>query len=284
MQISGHTRVFMILGDPVEQVRAPELFNHLFKHHNIDAVLVPAKVAPSNLSTFVHGAFAANNMGGLWATIPHKAALLPLLAHCDRRGHIAQAVNAVRRHSDGTLEGALFDGDGFVKGLDSRGVACKGSRALVVGAGGAGAAIAVSLAERGVAELALFDLNPAVSQALAQRIALAHRGTRVVAASNADPAEQDIVVNATPLGLQAQDPLAFEPQRLKYGAVVVDILMKNQPTPLVRACTERGVRAFTGFDMMICQAPAYLNFFGFSNLAAVIENDPSEIHRLFEQH
>ena len=115
MHIVGNTRVFMILGDPVAQVRAPELFNHLFARHGVNAVLVPAQVAPADFPAFVRQVFRARNIDGLWLAIPHKSAMLPLLDRCDRLGSVAQAVNAVRRNADGTIEGGLFDGVGFVK-------------------------------------------------------------------------------------------------------------------------------------------------------------------------
>jgi shikimate dehydrogenase len=247
MQITGSTRVFLILGDPVEQVRAPELFNHLFERHGVDAVLVPAAVSPTDLPAFVRGVFMARNIDGLWLTIPHKSALLPLLAHCDARGRVAQAVNAVRRNEDGSLEGALFDGEGFVKSLDGFGVTCTGARALVVGMGGAGTAVAVSLAERGVATLALHGLDLDAAQVIAARIQASWPAVDVRATSSADPAGFDLVVNCTPLGLHAGDALAFDPARLQPGCAVVDILMKNQPTPLLQACAARGARVFPGF-------------------------------------
>jgi shikimate dehydrogenase len=284
MQITGSTRVFFILGDPVAQVRAPELFNHLFDRHGIDAVLVPAAVSPADVTGFARGVFGARNIDGLWLTIPHKSALLPLLAHCDPRGRLAQAVNAVRRNSDGSLEGALFDGEGFVKSLDGFGVACTGARALVVGMGGAGTAVAVSLAERGVARLALHGLDLNAAQAIATRIQAAWPAVNVQATASADPAGFDLVVNCTPLGLQAGDALAFDPARLQSGCAVVDILMKNQPTPLLQACAARGARVFPGFEMMIRQAPEYLDFFGLHTLARTIEHDASEVRRLIEYH
>lgn len=284
MRITGSTTVYLVIGDPVAQVRAPELFNHLFERHGVDAVLVPAAVAPADLGEFVRGAFAARNMGGLWATIPHKAALLPLLAGCDRLGQVAQAVNAVRRRAEGGLEGALFDGLGFVKALDGFGVTTRGARALLVGVGGAGTAIAASLAERGVAELALFDLDRSAAQAVAARIGPEFPASRLVVATSADPSGYDIVINATPLGLRAGDPLAFDPARLSPGAAVIDILMKNQPTPLLQACRAQGARAFPGFEMMIRQAPEYLDFFGHPELARIIENDASEVRRLIESN
>ena len=117
MAITGTTRVFLILGDPVAQVRAPEVFNHLFERHGIDAVLVPANVAPADFARFVPSALKARNVDGLWLAIPHKTAMVNLLDRCDRLGRTAGAVNAARRNPDGSLEGALFDGVGFVKAL-----------------------------------------------------------------------------------------------------------------------------------------------------------------------
>lgn len=260
MDIHGRTRVFMILGDPVAQVRAPSLFNPLFARHGVDAVLVPAQVAPADLEAFVHHVLKARNIDGLWVTIPHKAALFGLLDRCDRRATLAQAVNAVRRNADGSIEGALFDGEGFCRGLADAGVALQGRRVLVFGTGGAGAAIAVSLAERGVARLSLHDADAARAAALAARL----RGATAadVQVCGPEPAGHDLVVHATPLGLRATDPLPFDPARVDTGAVVADILMTATPTPLLQACRARGLRAFDGVPMMQRQAEDYLAFFG----------------------
>ena len=273
MHINGSTRVFMILGDPVAQVRAPELFNALFRRHGVNAVLVPAHVAPANFAPFVSNTLKARNIDGLWLTIPHKGAALALLDRCDRLGRIAQAVNAVRRNADGTLEGALFDGVGFVAALDRFGIPMRGARVLLVGVGGAGVAIAASLAERGVAELALFDRRAEPCAAALASLGEAWPALRLRAAPSADPAGFDIVINATPLGLDAADPMPFDPHRLDANATVVDILMKNQPTPLLRACEARGVRAFPGYEMMIQQASEYLAFFGLHELARGVHDD-----------
>jgi shikimate dehydrogenase len=282
MQVTGSTRVFMILGDPVEQVRAPEQFNHLFARHGVDAVLVPAQVAPRDFAAFVRHVFLARNIDGLWLTIPHKTAVLPLLDRCDRLGTLAQAVNAVRRNPDGTLEGGLFDGLGFAKALDSFGIQALGACVLVVGAGGGGVAIAGALAERGVARLALYDVDAARAAAAAAGIRNSWPRVNVMAAASADPAGFDLVVNASPLGLRADDPLPFDPARVDASAAVVDILMKNQPTPLLRACEARSVKAFPGYEMMIQQAADYLDFFGLHAVARAVEADSSELRRLIQ--
>jgi shikimate 5-dehydrogenase len=280
MPITGTTRVFLILGDPVAQVRAPEAFNHLFRRHGVDAVLVPAQVAPAHFDGFVRHVLQARNIDGLWLAIPHKTAMVALLDRCDRLGTSAGAVNAARRNADGTFEGALFDGVGFTKALDHWDVPIAGRRALVVGVGGGGVAIATSLAARGAGRVSLFDNVPGRTAAVADRLGRDF-GVEVVAQERLDPAGHDLVVNATPLGLQPGDPLPFDVTRLDAHTVVVDILMKNQPTPLVRACRERGIAVHPGFEMMVQQVPEYLSFFGFEAIAQAVQADPSEVRSLF---
>jgi shikimate dehydrogenase len=279
IHITGTTRVFMVLGDPVAQVRAPEVYNHLFGKHGIDAVLVPAKVHPSTVIPFVQQALAVDNIDGLWLTIPHKAPLLPLLDRVDLLGQLAGAVNAVRRNADGSLEGALFDGIGFVKALDHFGISVAGRRVLLVGVGGAGMAIAASLMQRGVATLALFDLAPERATSARERLRAGFKaGLQCVA--SADPAGFDLVVNCTPLGLKAGDALPFDVSRLDAGAAVVDILMTRQPTPLLQACAARGITAHPGYEMLVQQAPEYLNFMGLPHVARSVQEDPSEVRAL----
>lgn len=281
MSISGTTRVFLILGDPVAQVRAPEAFNHLFDKHGVDAVLVPANVPAAEFDGFVTHALKARNIDGLWLAIPHKTAMVDLLDRCDRLGRSAGAVNAARRTADGALEGALFDGVGFTKALAHFGIAIPGRKVLVVGVGGGGVAIATSLAAHGAGRVALYDSMPGRTESVATKLSREF-GIDVVSVATPDPAGFDLVVNATPLGLKAGDPMPFDVARLDPGAAVVDILMKNQPTPLLRACRARGITAHPGFEMMVQQVPEYLSFFGFDAIAKAVQADPSDVRALFE--
>lgn len=276
MHISGSTRVFMVLGDPVAQVRAPEVFNALFERHGIDAVLVPAQVAPADLARFVPSVLRAGNIDGLWLTIPHKTPVMPLLDTCDALALAAGAVNAVRRTREGRLEGALFDGLGFAKALGVFGVPVAGRRVLLVGAGGAGQAIAIALAVRGATEVALHDIDPGRAAVVARQLS-AGALTSIRATASADPAGYDLVVNCTPLGLRDSDALPIDPARLDAGATVVDILMKNQPTPLLRACAARGIAAHPGYEMMLQQVPEYLSFFGYHALAKAVAAEPESL-------
>lgn len=283
--IQGSTDVYLISGDPVEQVRAPEVFNLIFRTLGINAVLVPVHVALRDIEAFVRTAFLAKNIKGMLVTIPHKSRVMGLLSHCNDAGRMAGAVNGIRRNATGELEGALFDGKGFVLSLDYFGVAYAGKRVLILGAGGAAAAIAVSLALAGShapAGIALYDPAPGKAQALASQLAAAAQMplANIVAATSGDPSAYDLVVNASPLGLKAGDPLPCDVSRLAPHAAVADILMKNQPTPLVQAARARHLVAQPGFEMLIQQAPDYLAFFGYAEAAQTVRNDATFIREL----
>jgi shikimate dehydrogenase len=277
--ITGATRVFYILGDPVAQVRAPEVYNHLFQRHGIDAVVVPLKLPAAALPGFLEHGLRAENVGGFWATIPHKADLARLLNPSDPVAAIAGAVNAVRRLSDGRLEAALFDGIGFVKGLDHFGIPVTGQNVLVVGAGGGGHAVAAALAQRGPARLAIYNRTRTRAEALANRLQSLVGGGASVAESN-DPAGYDLIVNCTSQGLKPEDPMPFDPARVDAGAAVVDIIMSRVPTPLLQACRARGLRAEAGFEMLVQQIPEYLRFFGFDAIADNVQADLGDVRAL----
>lgn len=279
MAVTGTTRVFMIVGDPVAQVRAPEIYNHIFQRHGIDAVLVPMKVPAPHLASFVRQAFEAQNLGGMWVTIPHKAAMQGLMDSCDALATLAGAVNAVRRNDDGLIEGMLFDGVGFVKGLDHFEVPVAGRRVLVVGAGGGGQAVSAALAQRGVAHLGIYNRSPERALKLVERLRPGF-GDVVQLAPSPDPAGYELIVNCTSQGLKPDDPLPFDPRRVDAGAVVSDIIMTRVPTPLLKACAELGIKSHAGFEMLVQQIPEYLKFFGMPELAQTLQADLSEVRTL----
>lgn len=281
-KVDGKTDVYIILGDPVEQVRAPESFNLIFATLGMNAVLVPAHVAIAEVSTFVKTIFAGRNIKGLLLTIPHKSVVMPLLQRCGPLAQVAGAVNAIRLNAEGELEGDLFDGEGLVSSLNYFGMVYAGRRVLVLGAGGGAAAIGASLVGAGsqvalgaASELAFYDPTPGKAQELATR--LSGHSTAVSTAASNDPAGFDLVINATPLGLKGTDGLPCDVSRVDAHAAMMDILMKNQPTPWVRAGRARGLNAQPGFEMMIQQADLYLEFFRLSDAATLVKRDATFI-------
>ena len=168
--IRGTTKLIAHIGYPTESFRAPMTFNPYFEKHGIDAVVVPMGCTSENYPAFLELVFRLSNIGGALITMPHKVATVGLLDEVMTTAKVAGSCNAVRLGPDGRLVGDMFDGEGFVRGVLRKGRALAGARALVVGSGGVGSAIAASLAKAGVAELGVFDVHAPRMQGLADRL------------------------------------------------------------------------------------------------------------------
>jgi shikimate dehydrogenase len=257
---TGSTRLFVVIGDPVAQVQAPMLVNPLFAELGLDATLVPVHARPADFPAVVRGLQRIVNLDGMLVTIPHKVAACEL---ADLRGPAAAVIgtaNALRREPDGRWLADNFDGAGFVRGLTGAGHPPGGRRVLLVGAGGAGSAIAVSLLAAGTEHLVIHDQDPGRLAALLDRLEARWPGR---ASGPAGPVTDgvDIAVNATALGLRPDDPLPFAPAALPPGAVVADIVMKPAETPLLRAAAALGLPTHPGIHMLTHQLDLYRDFF-----------------------
>ena len=279
MKITGTTQLFFTIGEPVAQVRAPELFNAVFAAAGVDAVVVPARVTPEHLEAFVRATLSSPTVRGLFVAIPHKAPALRLADRVTRVARIAGATNAVRRGTDNQIEADLFDGVAFLRAVVHFGIGVSGRRVLIVGAGGAGCAIGASLADAGVASVDLFDSVPGKAAAAAQSLA-EHFTIPFRALPAPDPSGYQLVVNASPTGLRPDDPLPIDVAALEADVALVNIIMTPRPTRLVEGARRRGVRAFPGYEMLVQQVPPYLRFFGYEELAASMERDLSSARQV----
>ena len=262
MQIDGKTELIAHLGFPTHSFKAPMIYNPYFASVGVNAIVVPMGCRPEAFAKVLPSVFALENVRGALITMPHKVAVVGLLDEVSPTVHVAGACNAVKRMPDGRLVGDMFDGEGFVRGLLRKGLALAGARALVVGCGGVGSAIAASLAAAGVGTLALFDVDNASARALAQRLHTHYPAVQVITGGN-DPSGQDLVVNATPLGMNAGDPLPVDMNRLEARTFVGEVVMKSETTAFLAAAQARGCRVQVGTDMLFEMIPPYLEFFGF---------------------
>lgn len=260
--IRGTTKLIAHLGYPTESFKAPMIYNPYFEKHGIDAVVVPMGCKAEDYARFLKLVFKLSNIHGALVTMPHKVTTVSLLDEVLTTAKVAGSCNAVRLGPDGRLIGDMFDGEGFVRGVLRKGRGLAGARALVVGCGGVGSAIAASLAKAEVAELALFDAYAPLAIGLAERLRL-HYPLLQVATGSADPAGFDIVVNATPLGMKPGDPLPMDVSRIAPTTFVGEVVMKQEITPFLEAVRARGCAFQVGTDMLFEQIPAYLEFFGF---------------------
>ena len=260
--IRGTTELVAHIGYPTHTFKSPMIYNPYFEQAGIDAVVVPMSCAAEQYPAFLKSVFTLTNVRGAIITMPHKVSTVGLLDEPTTAVKIAGSCNAVRRAPDGRLQGDVFDGEGFVRGVRRRGCRLEGVRALVVGCGGVGSAIAASLAAAGASELTLFDSHADSARALAERLTLYYPRVEAKTGSN-DPAGHGLVVNATPLGMKAGDPMPIDVERIAPGSFVGEVVLKEEMTPFLRAVQARGCRYQVGADMLFEQIPAYLEFFGF---------------------
>ena len=261
--IRGTTALIAHIGWPTHTFKSPMIYNPYFEQAGVDAVVVPMGCKPEHYPAFLKAVFTLQNIRGALITMPHKVTTVGLLDEASATVKISGSCNAVRRTADGRLQGDMFDGEGFVRGLRRKGCKLEGRRALVVGAGGVGSAIAASLAGAGLAAIGVFDARTESAQGLGERLSAHYPALDVKTGSN-DPAGYDVVVNATPMGMNDGDPLPMDVSRIAPEAFVGEVVMKSEMTAFLKAVQARGCRFQVGSDMLFEQIPAYLEYFGFA--------------------
>ncbi|WP_299822142.1 shikimate dehydrogenase [uncultured Jannaschia sp.] len=250
-RVTGRTRLYGILADPIGHVKTPQVMHALFHDRGVDGVLVPMHVAPEDLSRTLDGLRGLQNFGGFIATVPHKGEMPDLCDEITEEAARIGAVNCVRRETDGRMVGTMLDGIGFVEGLRGAGIDVAGRRVLLAGAGGAASAIAFALAGGDAGRLTIANRTVDRARALADRIATHYPGLPVVAVGSDEGAgEHDLVVNATSLGMRPDDPLPVDPETLGPGQVVAEVIMDPAETPLLATARSRGCRVHAGLPML----------------------------------
>ena len=257
--LTGASRIYAVFGDPVAQVQTPALVNPLFASHGHDICAVPFHVTRERFAA-TWAAFAGlPNVAGIGVTVPHKLAAAQA---CDTLTPAAADVgvaNAIRRVADGTMHGALFDGLGFVAGLGEARRRLRGASVLLVGAGGAGRAIAHALVAEGVARLAVLDVDrdaAAFTVDMVDRVA----GRRIAELGAPALAGHDVLVNATPIGLRSGETFPIDLRGLERSVLVADIAALARETELLRHARERGCKTTDGRDMLEAQIALIAGF------------------------
>lgn len=268
--ICGTTTLYLMAGHPVAQVKSPAIFNRRFAEMGLNAALLPVEVRPADLSVFVDFVRKADNVRGALATVPHKERLAAFVETLTPRAGVLGAVNVLRKGPRGELQGDLLDGEGFANACRANGHPLRGARLFVLGCGGAGSAAAWEALEQGAAAVFLLDLRAERARSLAEALAARFPG-REVRAVEAPPPRFDFVLNATPLGMRAGDPLPLAPERIPTGAVVADAVTAREATPWLRAAAARGHPVQNGVQMAEGQAACIASFLGIDGFAAAVD-------------
>lgn len=248
----SHTRLLGLIGDPVEHSLSPCLHSFLLERAGLNYRYLAFRVSRDALGDALAG-MRALGIRGLNVTIPHKEAVVPLL---DRLSPEADAIGAVNVivNEDGVLVGTNTDTWGFLRPLESRGIVVQGKRAVVVGAGGAAAAVAYALLSSG-AEVAIVNRTPERARELARR--LSRFGPVGAAPMEAMPGlvrEAGLLVNATPVGMwphTGDSPVP--PSLLREGLAIYDLVYNPPETRLLGEARARGCTVIGGLEMLVWQ-------------------------------
>jgi shikimate dehydrogenase len=260
--IDGRTRLVAHIGYPTDAFKSPMIYNPFFAARKINAAVVPMGCKAEDYATFLKMVFRLSNVCGALITMPHKVATLALVDEASVSARIAGACNAVKVGEQGQLIGDMFDGEGFARGVQRKGRRIAGANAFVAGCGGVGSAIAASLAKAGVSRLGLYDVSAPAMNELCKRLRSHYPNLEIIAGS-AEPAGYDIVVNATPVGMNKDDPLPMKMDGILPSAFVGEVVMREEITPFLAAARAKGCDYQVGTDMLFEQIPAYLEFLGF---------------------
>jgi shikimate dehydrogenase len=257
LKINAKTKVYGVIGDPIEHSLSPIIHNAAFKKLKLNAVYLAFKVSPTNLADAVKG-LKSLGVSGFNVTIPHKISIIPLLDEVDSLAEKIGAVNTVK-NVDGKLVGYNTDGEGALKALEENGVSLKNKKIVLVGAGGASKALAFTFANY-AEELIILNrteekaINLAAS--ISKNYGLKVKGLRLNEENLAlELKDADILVNTTSVGMYPNIKETPIPKKLiKPGMVVFDIVYKPLKTRLLRDAKLKGAKVVDGLAMLVYQA------------------------------
>lgn len=260
LNIDGSTRLFVIIGDPIVQVKSPTVYTRLFAERGINAVMVPLHVLPTDMEALGPMLQSIQNLDGILVTAPYKSSLMTLASTLGPAARCVLAVNALRRNPDGGWHGDLFDGAGFVVGAQRRGIKLEGRNVLLFGAGGAGSAIAYELAVNGVASLRISDPDSGKIARLSAAIQAVYPEFDVAPASF-PAADFDMVVNASTVGVGGTKGLPGSLPPLSEAVAVGEVNVTEQGTDLIQLAKMANATWVDGAYMHAGQIDSLCNFF-----------------------
>jgi len=258
--VNGSTRLYGIVGDPIAQVRSPEMVTWALQQRGLDAVLMPVHVREADFDDVMPGLMRVANLDGLIFTIPFKGRAAGLAAVLGGQARAVGAINALARGPDGRWHGEMFDGLGCIEALRRAGVPLAGCRAMLVGLGGAGTAIGAALAAERPRALRVFDPDPARCERMAGIVRRISPATELVVGPPVVDGI-DLLLNATPIGMLGDPRLPVDAAHLPASLVVFDAIVKPERTPLLAHAEACGCRTVRGREMMRGQISRIVDFF-----------------------
>ncbi len=257
MNLSGHTKPFVVLGHPIGHTLSPIMHNASMQELAFDGIYLALDVHPDELME-VLPAMAKMGFAGVNLTVPHKEIAFRGLDKLDESAQLLGAANTVH-FSDEGMVGYNTDGYGFMKALEEAfGKTIQGDAVFVLGCGGAGRATALMAAKEGAKSLVLADIDAERVQRLEDEIkALAPAVEITQALDDATKIELcrtcDVVVQASPVGMKQDDPSLLPPEAFCEGQRAFDLIYMYPETAFLTTAREAGAEIANGLGMLLHQ-------------------------------
>jgi len=248
---TGTTSFYTMIGTPITQVKSPLLYNRYFADHGIDAVMIAMDVPSDQVKNHFKHMRAISNFGGSIVTIPHKQAAVDSMDEMSERAKVLVSVNVVRAEN-GRLIGDMVDGLGFMVAVKNHALSIPGKRAVIIGGGGAGAAIAQAIAQAGADEVVIKEIRTERHEFLEHLLKEADPEIKVSFELHTLQ-DFDLVVNATPVGMNDDPRVPFPTQTLSPPTLVADVVTNPKVTPWLAAALKKGCAVQYGAEMVYGQ-------------------------------
>lgn len=263
---TSDNKVLGIIGDPVKQAKSPAIFGDYFRARGTNAVMVPLHVGSNDFHKVLEGLRLVKNFGGAIITIPHKHEAYKMARERSSMVQDTEMANVLVPIGNDQWSAGMFDGLGLINALHKRNITIAGLRALVIGAGGAGTAIAVALQQLGhVLSLGIADID----RQRAERLVVKLRNGEIV---EPNPETYQLVVNATPVGM-GSDEIPADTGRISPGTIVCDAIMEPPVTRFLQEAEQNGCIIVEGKEMLLGQVEPIVRFLGLLSGSAPAETE-----------
>lgn len=234
MKINGSTKIIALIGDPIVKAKTPEMLNHLLYERGLlgEYVVVGFHVSKENLKRTIDGLKCIENFIGAVITMPFKNSIVSLLNSFEENVGFLQACNVILKRDSNILHGYNFDGLGFVNGLFKQGYVVKNKVCVLVGAGGAASSIAYQLLQEQCQKLVILNRTEEKAQYLRAKLLKLFPNANITL-DVVNLTYIDILINATPLGMNTTDLLPLDKTHIRKAKLVAECIVSQEKTKLI---------------------------------------------------
>ena len=252
IDVDGKTKLFGVIADPIDHVKAPEIYNKKWLNRNKNFLMVPIHVKPKNLSFVINGLRSISNFFGFCVTLPHKVEVAKLCDDLNPNAQMIGAVNVAYFNKNRELIGDNFDGEGFVAGLIGEGHSIENKKVFIYGAGGAARSISFALAKYKASSLTLSNRTFSNAKKLSNLVHNWYPNMVINLSNNCSSC--DVIINTSSVGLDEKDKISIDIKNVPVNALITDIIMQPEMTKLLYTAKLKNHCIHLGKHMLAYQA------------------------------